>query len=167
VGISPEVRYRMARVDDARAVAAYHHRCWSLAYGPLFGQALVDGLDPERRVPVFEWWFDPNDVAIAALVAEVDGTPVGHTVVGGHEVIHVFVDPDHWRQGIGQCLLDRAEATVRSNGHEVAELHVVVGNAPAIAMYERAGWVLTDRVVSSEVEGGIVLHEHVMEKPVG
>jgi ribosomal-protein-alanine N-acetyltransferase len=61
---------------------------------------------------------------------------------GGGEVhIHsVATHPDHRRAGIGAALLHRALAEGRAAGCTLATLEVRRGNAPAIAMYERAGF---------------------------
>jgi ribosomal protein S18 acetylase RimI-like enzyme len=148
---------------DAPVVAEYHHRCWVLAFSSLFEPGVVAGLDPRRRLWLFELWFAPDQDEVTTVVAEVDGTVVGHATVGGKEVIHLFVDPDHWGRGIGRMLLAEAERRLAAAGVAQAELHTMVGNAPAIELYERAGWTLTDRIVHSEVED-VAYDEHVLTK---
>ncbi len=156
---------RAARPSDAHTVAAYHHRCWLEAFSSLFEPGVVVGLDPNRRLWLFELWFAPDHDEVTTVVAEVDGSVVGHTTVGGREVIHLFVDPDHWGGGIGRLLLAEAERLLAAAGVDQAELHTMVGNAPAIELYERAGWTLTDRIVHSEVED-VAYDEHVLTKPL-
>jgi ribosomal protein S18 acetylase RimI-like enzyme len=73
-------------------------------------------------------------------VAEVDGEVAGFVMVAGDEVEQVFVSAQHRGQGIADALLQEAERQVRENGHRVAWLAVVAGNARARAFYERMGW---------------------------
>ena len=61
---------------------------------------------------------------------------------GGGEV-HIqaiATHPDHRRAGVGAALLDRALAEGRAAGCSIATLEVRRGNAPAIALYQRAGF---------------------------
>ena len=59
----------------------------------------------------------------------------------GEVHIHtIATHPDHRRAGVGAALLDRALAEGRAARCNLATLEVRRGNAPAIAMYERAGF---------------------------
>lgn len=80
--------------------------------------------------------------------AELDGEVVG--LVGGHrpasgatELVSMWVDPRARGNGVGQALID---AVVEWAGGKAVELWVTHGNDPAIALYERAGFVRTDDV---------------------
>ena len=42
-------------------------------------------------------------------------------------------------------------------------MRTMVGNAPAIALYESAGWVVTDQLVHNDVDG-VVYDEHELVK---
>ena len=53
----------------------------------------------------------------------------------------LMVAADHRRQGIGRALLERAVKWARANGVAKLELHVFPHNRPAIALYERFGFV--------------------------
>jgi len=61
---------------------------------------------------------------------------------GGGEVhiLAIATHPDHRRAGVGAALLDHALARGRAQGCSIATLEVRRGNAPAIALYERAGF---------------------------
>jgi ribosomal protein S18 acetylase RimI-like enzyme len=48
-------------------------------------------------------------------------------------------------------------------GHREVELHTIVGNEPALALYRSAGWVVTDRLVHNDTDG-LVYDEHVLVK---
>ncbi|HMG55916.1 MAG TPA: ribosomal protein S18-alanine N-acetyltransferase [Kofleriaceae bacterium] len=69
------------------------------------------------------------------IVAEPGGAGVGEV-----HVHTIAIHPDHRRRGIGAALLGRALAQGRAAGCGLATLEVRRGNAPAIAMYQRAGF---------------------------
>jgi GNAT superfamily N-acetyltransferase len=73
-------------------------------------------------------------------VAVVVGALAGFVMVVDDEVEQVYVSRDHRGQGVADALIAEAEAQVRANGHALAWLAVVAGNARARAFYERAGW---------------------------
>ena len=59
----------------------------------------------------------------------------------GEVHIHtIATHPDHRRAGVGAALLDRALAEGRAARCNLATLEVRRGNAPAIALYRRAGF---------------------------
>jgi ribosomal-protein-alanine N-acetyltransferase len=68
------------------------------------------------------------------VVSEPGGT-------AGEVHIHaIATHPDHRRAGVGAALLDRALAEGRAARCNLATLEVRRGNAPAIALYRRAGF---------------------------
>jgi GNAT superfamily N-acetyltransferase len=73
-------------------------------------------------------------------VAVVDGEVAGFIMVAGDEAEQVYVSASQRGKGVADALLAEAERQVRENGHEVAWLAVVSGNARARAFYERMGW---------------------------
>ena len=107
-------------------------------------------------------WFLPGS-GLETRVAVLDGVPIGHVTVSRHQLVHLFVDPGHQHTGLGRRLLALGEAMIATRGHTDFELHARVENATAIAFYERAGWMVTDRVIHT-VEHGISYHERVLVK---
>jgi len=61
---------------------------------------------------------------------------------GGGEVhiLAIATHPDHRRAGVGAALLEHALAGGHAQGCSIATLEVRRGNAPAIALYQRAGF---------------------------
>ncbi len=55
-------------------------------------------------------------------------------------ILSIATHPDHRRRGIAGQLLDHALDRGRAAGATLATLEVRRGNAPAIALYERAGF---------------------------
>jgi GNAT superfamily N-acetyltransferase len=70
-------------------------------------------------------------------LAEDAGAIVGILVLGGEWVDQLYVDPDHWGQGIGSALLDVAKRE-RPGG---LRLWTFAANAGARRFYERHGFV--------------------------
>lgn len=81
------------------------------------------------------------------VVAVLDGRPVGvaRGVPGadGHELRSVWVSPEARGHGVGDRLLTEIEGWAARSGARVLRLAVFAGNAPAVALYERHGYVLT------------------------
>jgi ribosomal-protein-alanine N-acetyltransferase len=59
---------------------------------------------------------------------------------GELQIMAIATHPDHRRAGVGSALLAHALDQGRAHHAQVATLEVRRGNAPAIAMYERAGF---------------------------
>jgi len=62
-------------------------------------------------------------------------------VAGEVHILAIATHPDHRRRGLGAKLLSHALDEGRAAHCSVATLEVRRGNAPAIALYERAGFV--------------------------
>jgi GNAT superfamily N-acetyltransferase len=77
-------------------------------------------------------------------VAELDGLPVGFTVLlepadGACELDGLFVEPEHMRRGIGRQLVEDVARIARSNGARRID---VVANQQALEFYGRVGFVV-------------------------
>jgi RimJ/RimL family protein N-acetyltransferase len=155
-------RIRPASIDDVEALAAYHHRCWVIAFSSSLAPGAAEQLDPRGDVALFRARLAP-DSGYVTMVADESGTAIGHTTVARNKLVHLFVNPDYWRRGIGLELLGVGEALLRDAGQQQVELWTRVGNEPAIALYLKCGWRLTDRIVHSE-ENGVAYDEHVLTK---
>lgn len=79
------------------------------------------------------------------LVAERDGQAVGYagcqTVLDEGYITNVAVSPGARRQGVGRVLIAALAAQARAQGLAFVTLEVRASNAPAIALYEGAGFV--------------------------
>lgn len=125
-------RVRRAGIEDLRSVLL-----------PVAASAPTVGWSPRS----FEAEFD-NPVS-RLWVAECDGRGVGFIVTWfvGDEVhiLNVAVDPGWRRRGIGGGLVQRVLEAAAEAGAAFVTLEVRVGNAPAIGLYERMGFVLVGR----------------------
>lgn len=78
------------------------------------------------------------------LVAERDGQAVGYvgcqTVLDEGYITNVAVSPDCRRQGIGRALIAALVSRARAQDLAFVALEARASNAPAIALYEGAGF---------------------------
>ena len=143
---------RAAMPGDAEIIADYHHRCWQIGYRGLIADEILDQMLPSDRLARWQALLAAPG-AHQTVVAELDGRAVAHTLVVGPEILNVYVDPNFWRQGLGRLMLAEGERLVSEGGHPEAVLNTLVGNEPALALYERAGWVRQDTLHPGEVFG--------------
>ncbi len=73
-------------------------------------------------------------------VAETRGTVTGFVALDGDEVTWLYVDPAHYRRGIGRALLRHAIA----HAGDRAEVTVLEGNPNALALYRSEGFVVLE-----------------------
>lgn len=78
------------------------------------------------------------------LIAEQDGEAVGYvgcqTVLDEGYITNVAVSPDCRRQGIGRTLIEELKKRAAQSGLSFITLEARASNAPAIALYEGAGF---------------------------
>jgi ribosomal-protein-alanine N-acetyltransferase len=82
---------------------------------------------------------------VGGLLAHVDDEPAGlvlwRIAADEAEILTICVLPDRRRQGIGRALLDETAATLGRGGAARLFLEVAAGNGPALALYERQGFI--------------------------
>ena len=128
-----DVHIRIARPEERQTLEELQRRA-SLALGEYNEQleAHPDAIElPMEQIERGE-----------VLVAEVDGEVAGFAAVlieGDHaELDGLFVEPPHWRRGIGAALIDAAVHEARRKGLSL----MVVANPSAREFYERCGFTL-------------------------
>jgi ribosomal protein S18 acetylase RimI-like enzyme len=55
-------------------------------------------------------------------------------------IMTIYVDPQHRRQGIGKALVEHAEAWAKTQGYTQMGLQVFTTNQPAIELYQQLGY---------------------------
>ena len=140
---------RAATPADADAVADYHHRCFTTTYWSQLLAGEFEAPDLAGTREQLRDWFQPGS-EFETRVAIVEGAPIGHVTVRGHQLVHLFVEPDHQKMGLGRHLLGHGDAIIAAGGHTDFELHARVENLAAIAFYENAGWTVTDGVIHTD-----------------
>jgi ribosomal protein S18 acetylase RimI-like enzyme len=150
-----ERRIRLARVEDAEAIAALHVRGWQAAYRGILSDEFLDGLDVaewarRRRAaiekptsPEVRWWVLERRGAIEGMAMtgpsrDADAGP------GEFEVYAIYVEPTAIGRGLGRALMDHALADLASRGAADVVLWVFEDNARARTFYEKAGFRLDD-----------------------
>ena len=137
MNIRPAVR------NDAEAMGRMHWLSANTAYGRN---------DPlERRLAAAQRVFDEEETR-PFLAEDDDGAVVGVLTVGGDELYAIYVHPDHWGTGVGQALLEHAEAELAKTC-AAASLTCTVGNVRARRFYERNGWRLAETLVEPHFGG--------------
>ena len=152
---------RPALVADAGALGLLHVRSWQVGYRDVFDGEFLEGLDVPSRV---KWFKRVIGLGTPVLVADVDGAPVGFSMVGAAredddgwgEVFSIYVDPDSWGEGHGQRLMLAAEGSMREQGFDRALLWVLKTNTRARLFYERQGWVLGRPIRLEDIGGAQV-----------
>lgn len=110
------------------------------AFGTTFAEAST--WPPER--------WEAQVQEFATFIAVVEGRDVGVARGAGHErsdvreLIGMWVDPAARRRGIAALLIETVATWAKQSGASVLVLDVVEDNAPAIALYEHAGFVRFD-----------------------
>jgi ribosomal-protein-alanine N-acetyltransferase len=118
-----------AGVAHAAALASIHRQ----AFPPdeTWGS---DAIALQLALPGVFGWLDPHGGMILARVAGDEA-----------EVLTLAVIPEIRRQGVGTRLLDAAMSLAGSRGARAVFLEVSTGNAAAIDLYARAGFIPVGR----------------------
>jgi L-amino acid N-acyltransferase YncA len=158
---------RLARPDDAEAIADAHVRGWRAAYRGLVPDAILDGLSVERRAA---FWRDTiatetaegaaTDMVAGAAVAapaartwvvEQDGAVRGFAstgairdqpdgLAGAGEVFAIYLAPEARGRGLGRVLYAHAVDDLRARALYPIVVWVFEANADARRFYEAAGF---------------------------
>ena len=163
--MTEQVLLRDAELSDAPALARISVDGWQQGYAGLLPQAYLDALDVDARLRGWLGVLETSDVR--PLVAEAAGRVVGFASFGPSrdddadparigEVYAIYVDPGHWRLGIGHALLD---ATINRFGDvDACTLWVLTGNISARSFYAAHGFQ-PDGAAKTESRRGVVLDE--------
>jgi GNAT superfamily N-acetyltransferase len=145
------VRVREATPDDTEAIVAVNAAGWREGYR--------DIVSPEKlaQLPIERW---RHEVSVGlrrpvgdafTYVAELEGEFAGYCYVAAParepdvgskvaELVAMYVEPAHWREGVGRALMDVALERLSGLPYEEAVLWTFKENDRAIAFYERLGW---------------------------
>ncbi|WP_330630198.1 GNAT family N-acetyltransferase [Halocatena halophila] len=140
------VTIRPATTHDVPAIRAVARRSWRAAHAPLLGGDRGESFfesEYDRRTIQKKVVADRSRFIVAVTMTGVAGFAVVAPVNDAADVYGLswlYVDPDHWRRGIGTRLLARIKRAVqRQNGRRI-RLGVLAGNQRAIDFYERMGF---------------------------
>lgn len=140
-------RIRDATPADARAISSVHIDVWRSTYRGHFPDAVLDGLDLERRTTQRERQLREAPPDEFSLVAEVGGEVGGFAVAGPArdsdptmgEVYAIYVRDEHQRGGVGGTLLAEAARRLHVLGLRGLLIWVLRENVKGRSFYERMG----------------------------
>jgi GNAT superfamily N-acetyltransferase len=140
---------RPASAADAAAIADVAVRSWRAGFRGI----VPDRIDPERA-----WDADgiaarleaPGECSSVTLVAEVDERIAGFVVLGPSrdddasvrvgEVWALYVDPDHWRRGLGRRLVQASLHSLGASGYGEATAWTLGASQRNLRFYEALGF---------------------------
>jgi len=155
---------RLARPEDATAVAQIHVRAWQAAYGNLLSDQYLDALRVQDRAAGYD--FLSRDSGRPSTLVALDGDTIcGFATVapaaqcdapGYGELCALYVSPERWRGGIGTALVKAARKRLLLLGYRQALLWVLLGNTRAERFYQHDGWTRDGLQRSATVWGATV-----------
>jgi len=132
---------RAATWEDVEGIQRVAHRSWTAAYADVLGQETIDAQVAE--------WYSNEFIKRSILrpessyfVVTVDGEVVGYASGGPSEtgedgeLYTLYVDPDHWGNGLGTHLVECVEADLRDGGFDRMRIRVLAENEVGISFYE-------------------------------
>ena len=165
--MTAEPLYRPAHVADVAGIQRVARESWHAVYDDILGPDVVDEI-------VDEWYEDDaiksgiDHDAQDFSVAVVDDGVVGYAHAGPHpprrvhQLYRLYVDPEHWRQGIARNLLAEIEQSLYDRDAGVYEAEVLAENDRAVAFYESTGF---EQVEERETDHkGVTATEYIFRK---
>ena len=151
---------RPATGNDAAGIAEVHVAAWRAAYALIVPEAVLVGLDVERRAARWRGILADLDQGSRVFVALWEGRVCGFAGIGRDrggldvgELTALYVDPALWGRGIGRGLLAAAEASLAAEGFSEAVLWVLAGNQRGRAVYGRFGWTADGTETDLDFDG--------------
>ena len=146
---------RDAELNDAGAIASCHIRSWQVGYKGVVSSRFLRRLNldlPQRTTRWQTLILGAKPEGRFILVGEHEGEVAGWLSGGAYrdavasdsalgEVYGCYVDPAHWREGVGSALMVDALDRIHHAGYHEAALWVLEENPRARAFYERHDWV--------------------------
>ena len=161
------MKVRIATPRDARGIADIHVRAWQVAYDGIVPAPYLAGLSTDERETM--WNTILNKGTAQVCVAVQGDEMLGWICVGGSrdpdaqtrtaEVRAVYVDPNHWRRGVGRALWRMAMERSKSAGFSEVTLWVLEANANSIAFYASLGFARDEHADKIVELGGAQLKE--------
>ena len=140
---------RVAKADDALAIATVQVAAWRTAYRGLMSDTLLQDLDVKAKAE--RWRHTIASPELRVIVVERSGCVVGFALASGArdpdvaapdvgEICAMYVSPQHWRQGCGRELLQGTLAYFASTRRTRQILWVLEANTSARRFYEAQGF---------------------------
>lgn len=144
------VHLRRAAVSDAPGIARVYVAGWQAAHAGLVPGEFLTCMRAKGREEFWRTELEGGSSDRKPWVALIDEDVMGFATGGMSrdeamgrdtaEVYQVYVDPEHWRRGIGSALLRHLLKDLREHGFTRAHTWVLAGDANARTFLERQGW---------------------------
>lgn len=140
---------RPARAADAARLAEIHVAAWRRGCRDILPTELLLGVKVDRRTREWtQWLAAPGSWT---YLAEHEGRAVGFAMIGSLrangrpvrstvELRRLYVDPEHWRAGIGRGLHEQVLSEAHARGFTQLVLWVLSQNRRARAFYAALGF---------------------------
>jgi GNAT superfamily N-acetyltransferase len=157
-----DVVVRPALDPDLPAISEVRVRSWQVGYAGLLPARQLAGMSPAADLDKRRRTFADLSARIGTLVAEHTDAPGTRSIrgfanLGGYrltegplescdlsdtdgEIYALYVDPAHWRGGVGRALLHGCLRWLADHDHLTARLWVLRYNHRARGFYESAGF---------------------------
>lgn len=142
---------RLARPDDAQAIAEVHVAAWRAAYADVMPRAYLEGLTVAVRTAAWQHGLrEPGPGT--TIVCERESRIMGFCVYGPSrdhdvppdmtgELVAINVHPRYWRQGYGTALCWHVLREAETTDWQSMTLWVLTQNVAARGFYSRLGFV--------------------------
>lgn len=137
-GQAARVTIRPASSDDTDTITELHRRCFPVGWEKTFWASSISERNHLILVALIGDGFD-NDTA-----AEIQGFILVRRAADEAEILSIAVDPSARLRTIATALLGAAERELTARTRRLF-LEVSIDNAPALALYERAGFIPVGR----------------------
>jgi ribosomal protein S18 acetylase RimI-like enzyme len=146
---------RVARPDDAAAIADAHVRGWLTAYRGLVPDTVLDGLSVERRTSQWRdtiasqisddsigrtWVVEEAGVVRGFAATDAIRDPPDDLTSAG-EVLAIYLAPESRGQGLGRAIFRHAVEDLQARGFDPIVVWVFEANTVARRFYEAAGFL--------------------------
>lgn len=163
-------------LSDLCGAERAHGRAWRVAYDGLLPDAVIEAVTtPESEADLRDRYETVTDEAGCYLVAERDDEIAGYVrlrwgetkdFVGDDEagLKEIYVDPDHWGEGVGTALLETAIDCVPED-REAVSLETLAENERGRAFYEARGFAFVETY--AEDLGGEPIDHAIYRRDLG
>ena len=158
---------RVATLGNVRDIAEVHVRAWARAYRDLVPADVIRSHTVEQREAA--WRERLNSAEATTWVAQREDELAGWLCAGPSrdrdaspttaEIWAMYIDPAHWRRGIGRALWTTVQAHLARKDHVDATVWVLGKNRPAVGFYRAVGFSDDPGAVRDRVFGQATLQE--------
>lgn len=162
-----DISIRIAKEEDAHAIAEIHVSSWQKIYRGHIPDRVLDNLSVSERE---QRWRVLINSKVKVLLIEKDNETLGFAslcpsrdadtnpnICG--EISAIYLNPNVWHQGLGKQLLNRALTELENMGFSEVILWVLQENQLARNFYERMGFINTQNTKTHPYEIDVILNE--------